>query len=208
MINLIVLLFKIAFFPITIPLAIMKKKKNKIIKNKILPSWNPLFKKTVRDCNSLNTDLVEMTMHRPTCSECAKYQGRVFSISGKNRKYPALPDAVRKYGQVHPDCRHSFYPFIDGVSKPLYHNNIVKYSNSAFVDDRTGAEKADYESEQKRKNDLKRDKNEYNEIVKRLYDKAPKSFAGYRKMKNSKSDNYLKLKKECELLGLKIEDSQ
>lgn len=68
----------------------------------------------------MNTDFVEMTSHAGACKECAKYQGKIYSISGKSKKYPPLPDAVQKYGQMHNNCRYSFYPFIDGVSKPTY----------------------------------------------------------------------------------------
>lgn len=174
--------------------------------NKILDSWNPKFKALVRRCNELNTDLFEMTEHHPTCAECAKYQGRVYSISGKSRKFPPVPEIIKNKGQVHSGCRHDFYPFVDGASVPAYHKNIVEYSNSPFIDNRSEAEIEEYESDKKQQADLKRDQSEYKKIVSKLPEEAPKSFAGYRRMKNSKSENYLKLKEKCKEIGLKLKD--
>lgn len=74
------------------------------------------------------------------CGECAKYRGRWFSISGKDKRFPKMPE---NYGCT---CQGiDFYPVIDGVSEPEYcpkHQNIIEYSNRPFVDDRTQAEKA------------------------------------------------------------------
>ena len=100
---------------------------------------------------SLKTDLVIMDVHGAVCSECAKYQGRVYSISGKSKLFPRVPDFYFRDGNVHDDCSHSFSPYIHGVSDPQleytlsvhplqdkrYGRNIVVFSNRPFVDDRT-----------------------------------------------------------------------
>ena len=36
----------------------------------------------------IGTDLVEMTTHYCTCGECSKYQGRVYSITGTDTRFP------------------------------------------------------------------------------------------------------------------------
>lgn len=67
-------------------------------------------------------DLVEVTSHIGARPKCAPYQGRIFSRSGKDKKYPPL--ASTSMGQ--PDglfginCGHSKYPFIEGVSDQRY----------------------------------------------------------------------------------------
>ena len=179
-------------------------KKNNF-KNVINDSWSPKFKALVRRCNELNTDLFEMTEHHPTCAECAKYQGRVYSISGKNKKFPEVPEIIKYKGQIHSKCRHDFYPFMEG-SRSVLHPDIVRFSNRPFVDDRSDEEINEYEADTKKQADLIRDKSEYKKICDKLPDNAPKTFAGYRKMKNSKSDNYQKLKEICKSVGIRIKE--
>ena len=50
--------------------------------------------------------------------------------------------------------------------------------------------------------DKKRDSKEYELIKQKLPDCAPKSFGGYRRMKNSKSKNYQLLKEKCADCGI------
>lgn len=144
-----------------------------------------------------------MSEHYCTCGECAKYQGRVFSLTGTNKKFPKVPDAFFVYGGIHEGCRHEFYPYFEG-DIPTYHKNIVQYSNSPFVDNRSKAEKEQYEAEKKAEEDYIKDKNDYDWLWENLGDIAPKSFSGYRRMKNSNSANFQKLCKEAEKKGRNI----
>ena len=115
------------------------------------PSWrDEAVKRLLRDSREVKTDLVIMNVHGGTCSECAKFQGRVFSLSGTDKRFPKIPERFFKYGGIHKGCRHSFYPFIYGVSNPdleytlsiqkiaskKYAKNIIAFSNRPFVDDR------------------------------------------------------------------------
>lgn len=102
-------------------------------------NWNP------------NGDLVIMDAHGSACSECAKYQGRVYSISGKSKLFPKAPDFIIQGRGVHEGCSHSFWPYEHGISNdhltytlsvhPLkdkrHCSDIVAFSNRPFVDDRT-----------------------------------------------------------------------
>lgn len=99
---------------------------------------------------ALGTELVEMSCHGCVCSECAKYQGRVFSLSGKDRRFPKIPDAFYKFGGIHEGCTHTFSPcygdtnalFYDNTLyyyptiKKKYQKDIIAFSNRPFVDDR------------------------------------------------------------------------
>lgn len=124
--------------------------------------------RVVKEARNLKTDLVIMSVHGVACPECAKYQGRVFSLYGHNQKYPRIPDAFWKYGGIHKGCGHAFFPFIDGVSDgdlkytlsiqkisdPRYTANIIAYSNRPFVDDRPKEELLKYyhhEAEKRKK---------------------------------------------------------
>ena len=91
------------------------------------------FNQTIKNAKMLETDLVEMSIHDNACPICEDYQGRVFSISGKDKRFPILPNTIFKNGCLHEGCRHSFFPFIYGINKPMSEQeDIIAYSNRPF----------------------------------------------------------------------------
>jgi hypothetical protein len=60
----------------------------------------------LRQCREYNTDLVEVSHHNTTCEICKRYQGKVFSISGKHPKYPKLEEKP----PYHQACEHFISP--------------------------------------------------------------------------------------------------
>jgi tetratricopeptide (TPR) repeat protein len=157
-----------------------------------------------RNAKEIGTDLVEMSEHHPTCGECTKYQGRVFSISGKDKRFPKLPQYALSHGKLHQGCRHTFYPFTYGISNSAYgHDDIIAYSNRPFVDDRTPEEKLKYEAMIQAKEEEEKSRKEYDWICENLPDIAPKSFSGFRRMKNSDSTNFQKLCQAAHNAGYK-----
>lgn len=65
-----------------------------------------------------DVDLVETSSHMGSRPKCAPYQGRIFSMSGKSKKYPAW--STTSYGDpagiLGVNCRHIKYPYIEGMS--------------------------------------------------------------------------------------------
>lgn len=59
------------------------------------------------------TDYVKMTTMPQCCQFCGAYQGKVYCISGKDNRFPALFKTVLKSGYAlpHPNCRHEFIPW-------------------------------------------------------------------------------------------------
>lgn len=57
---------------------------------------------TMNTCQEFGLDLVRITTHYPTCEKCASLQGKVYSISGKDKRYPKLTDDRRP--PIHPNC--------------------------------------------------------------------------------------------------------
>lgn len=175
-----------------------------------------VYKKIIEDAALLETDLVEATNELACCAECAKYRGRWFSISGKDKRFPKIP--------INCNCNCqgiSFYPVIYGISKPTYcpkKVNIIEYSNRPFTDDRTKKEKKDYNMWLKQmKNEqefepykimlakiIEKDKQEYEWICKKIPDFAPKSFNEYAKMKRSCSKKFLNLVEQAKVMGKNI----
>lgn len=68
----------------------------------------------------MGCDLVEVTSHMGARPSHAEWQGRVYSISGKSKKYPKLSTATgygTGAGLKGWNCRHDFYPFFEGISE-------------------------------------------------------------------------------------------
>ncbi len=165
-----------------------------------------LFNQTLRNAKTLKTDLLEMSEHECTCEICSIYQGRVFSISGKDTRFPKLPEIILQTGTLHEGCRHEFFPFVYGCSSSAYgHRDIIKYSNRPFKDYRTKKEKQQYEKMLQDEQEYDFDKENYELLKIKLPDICPKSFSGYRKMKHSNSNNFAKLKLEADKIGIYLD---
>lgn len=85
--------------------------------------------------DEMGNDLVEVTAHagaRDTgegAANHASWQGKIYSRSGNHQKYPSLVE-VTGYGTGEGlkgwNCRHDFFPYIEGVSEPGYSKKELK----------------------------------------------------------------------------------
>lgn len=154
------------------------------------------------------SDLVstELTARGCTCEICSCYRGRIFSVYGKDSRFPKLPKELRKM-YIHRECALQFSPIIffkgnKNNFNPTYDpsislttsSKIIQYVNRPFIDDRTPEEEKYYEQERLKKQAEMQDRKDYDWLREHLPEQAPKSFSGYRKMKNANSANYVKLK--------------
>lgn len=152
------------------------------------------------------------------CSECAKYRFRIYCISGNDKRFPKLPDYVKNYSW---HCGLSLSPFSLGVNymnlpqnRSLHEiDELIKYSNRPFVDDRSDEEIERYnriltKNKQDYIDGINKEQAcvEYEQIFTNLPDLAPKSQGGYLKMKKSNSANFQKLKEKAVLAGIEIKD--
>lgn len=136
-------------------------------------------------------DLVKMSKHYPTCEKCAPLQGRVYSISGKDKRFPPLSKAFPSiYRNVHPNCRHSIHAYIEALQEPEEIQADITQSNKPFEDSRSKREREAYTKEQKLKQQVRQDKYQYERYKARLGDDAPKSFSAFRRMKNTGGENW------------------
>jgi len=82
------------------------------------------------NCDLLGTDLVETTAHMGARPSHAVWQGKVFSRSGSTSKYPNFEESTgygTGAGLCGWNCRHSFFPYFEGYSKPAY--DMGKFDN-------------------------------------------------------------------------------
>lgn len=191
-----------------------KKKETKKISKAEQIEAAPVFypskiSSAIADAKYLRTDLIEVTTSSPYCGECAKYVNRIFSISGKDRRFPALPPAFASCGSGHNFSCLSFYPYVDGVNEPNFKcRNVIKYSNRPFADERTPAEIKRYDDWQRmiaedaaKKAKTEQCRKEFSWLQTHLPTLCPKSLSGYVRMKNSNSKSYQKLVSEAAKLG-------
>lgn len=80
------------------------------------------------------TDLVKMTEMPQCCKLCSAYQGKVYSISGKDKRFPALFKTVLKNGYAlpHPNCRHEFIPWHEEIEDPADVEKAIKDSRIKY----------------------------------------------------------------------------
>ena len=169
------------------------------------------FKKVLSDCKACHTDYIFCSSHEGTCPICAKYQCRVYCISGKDKRLPKLPDVVYQYGGFHKSCRHSFYPFFLDISTfrdhHLQEHDVYQYSNRPFEDDRTDADKWLYAQRlenQKKLKESEENKKLYYALMQKIPDVMPKSVAGFTKMRRTNSVNYQKIVQAAHDIGIEI----
>lgn len=151
---------------------------------------------TIQHTKDLGHDLVQMSDHRSACPLCAKYEGRVYSISGNNKDYPALSDVFAysdgTYANIHPNCRHRLTPYLAKFDDNA--EETKKQSNRSFdVDKRSEAEIKQYYTQQKEKAQRNADRKQYEAYRVALPKEAPRTFAAFRMMKKSNSEKYKKM---------------
>lgn len=179
----------------------------------------------------LKTDVIEICSLGSTCAECSMYQSRYYSISGKTKCLPKLPQFIFDNQGLH--CGNSFHAVLfeagDKIDVYKYDKNgncktiqvdAVTFSNRPYRDDRSEFEKAQYENRVVENENGRKDKEryydrnywineyykhlEYHKIVELLGDKAPKSYSGYMRMKNNNTANYQKIAKTANENGIEI----
>lgn len=161
---------------------------------------NSALKQSFQRAKEIGTDLVEVSWSNVCCEVCGKYRGRIFSISGRDKRFPKFPDdfCLR--------CGLSAYPIIEGVSVPLYSDpdRMVDEARRPFIDTRTPDEINAYFEKCRKLQSDKKDRADYAWIQENLPELMPKTFSGYRRMKNMNSQNFQKLKSRALELGREI----
>lgn len=154
------------------------------------------------------TDLVRMTTMPQCCKLCGAYQDKVYSISGKDKRFPALFKTVLKNGYAlpHPNCRHEFIPYFAEAEDPsdverMIKQSRIKYdSKGRLADVRTQSGIELYQSWQAGNRQRNTELLEYNKM--RAYYEAKKIDAPYatlgafRRARRAQSENYRESRKE------------
>jgi hypothetical protein len=75
-----------------------------------------------------------MTSVPQCCRLCGAYQGKVYSITGKDKRFPSLFNTVLKNGYAlpHPNCRHEFIPWFEEAESPEDVEKAIKNSKIKY----------------------------------------------------------------------------
>lgn len=154
-------------------------------------------------------DLVQFTEHYPTCALCAQFQGRVFSISGKDKRFPPLSKAFASgYRNIHPNCRHVLVAWLEEFQTPEEVEEAIRKSNLPFEDPRNKEEIDLYNQQQSENRQLRQDLYQYERYKARLGEDAPKSFASFRKLKYNNKDEFKQLVQSYKIKNQQIWEKQ
>lgn len=151
---------------------------------------------TVNQLTAWDIDLVKVSENQSACPVCAVYEGRVFSISGNDKRFPALSVAYSgDHLNLHPFCKHTLIPYIPELTDNL--NADIKFSNRSFDVDERSQKKIDlYNEAQSQKRELRTDKKQFEDYKLLLGKDAPKTFSGFKRMKQSNSQNWQDLQEK------------
>ena len=98
---------------------------------------------TEANCKTTGQDLVIISQHMGSRDTHAGFQNKVFSMSGKSKKYPDIHAPLgegcaygRPEGLQGLNCTHMFYPFWEGISEipePLKEPDPVEYKGRTYT---------------------------------------------------------------------------
>ena len=139
-------------------------------------------------------DLVFVPEHYPTCELCAPLQGRVFSISGKDERFPYLydlPGFRDGYRNFHPNCRHVIVVTVESLWTPEQREKYLADAKKPLnIDPRSEKERALYQGQQRKNRQARQNLYQYERYKAVLGKDAPKSLAAFKRMKKANSEKW------------------
>jgi len=153
-------------------------------------------KATLNQMTELGYDLVKMTEHATSCEICLPLQGRVYSVSGNDKRYPALSIAYTgEHANIHPNCRHRLVPYIEALADDLEGDR--KKSNRSFkISKKSKAQLDRYNKTQKYKRQLRADRKQWQQYMLALPNDTPKNLGSFRIIKKSGSEKWQQLQND------------
>jgi len=149
---------------------------------------------TLNQAEEWNYDLVKILENNSSCPICAPLEGRVYSRTGKDKRFPLLDVAYSGDNLlIHPNCLHILVIYVPELSDTLERD--IKFSNRPFeIDPRTKKKVDLYNKIQAGKRELRADRKQFEKFKLALGKDAPKTFSAFRNIKKNyphKFDEYL-----------------
>lgn len=167
-----------------------------------------------------DTDYIAFLSDSPACcDQCAIYSGRIYCISGRDKKFPSVPAILNNELWKHTSCLSSVYPQYFAKNEPLCTTfrylgrevDPVRSTRRPYKDTRTEEEKQLYaDALYKRQiRELKESMNETNQkefwlLHYKAPDLCPKSRNAYSKMKLENGEAFRHIYEEAKCRGIPI----
>lgn len=139
-------------------------------------------------------DLVRVSTHYPTCDVCAPIQGRIYSRTGKDTRFPelySLPGFRDGYMNFHPNCRHVITVTVEALwTDEEREQYLASAGKPTSGDTRTEKEVALYGKQQGKMRRLRQDYYQFERYKMRLGQDAPKSFRAFRQIKKAGGNSW------------------
>lgn len=167
------------------------------------------FARVLESCKILRTDLVEVSNSTICCHECAKYRNRIYSLTGKDKRFPKFPS------DFHFQCPLGIYPFVYGESKPAFEcKNLILYCRRPYADTRTPHEEEIYQTFRE-EIDAEENPSTIPDVGRVIYtwykplfeDSFPKTMSGFLRGRRANSKNYRNLIAEIKEAGYIVPQS-
>lgn len=86
---------------------------------------------TINTSLRYGVDLVQWDVHYEICEYCQQFAGRVYSISGADKNFPALKEKP----PLHPNCKCVITPITqESMERRGYLDEVIKLSNSPLIE--------------------------------------------------------------------------
>lgn len=127
-------------------------------------------------------DLVYVNYVGITCEHCARKQGRVYSLSGNDMRWPHMTDEYKP--PYHSHCVHSMSIWIEEYQSPEEVARLLEISNKKDAETRSEQHIRRYKEIQAKKAQLNADRKQFDRYRK-VVPETPKSFSAFRQLKKN-----------------------
>jgi|GEM_PF-2645476 len=162
-------------------------------------------------CRELEIDLVYCVPISNCCPYCRRYEGKVYSISGKDKRFPALYETAlsRGYDIMHPNCRHEFVPFVEGMYSAEELDELIKKSNEFPEYSKDDKIFRAYNQGQALLRQYNDERKEFAKMKSVLGEDMPyKTLGSFRRARRAKSGQYIELHRDVTEISKAREDSE
>ena len=161
---------------------------------------------TTETGRQLGYDLVKFSSHYPTCEVCAPVQGRVFSVSGNDSRFPALsevPGFDNGFKTIHPNCRHALLITVEALWTDDERAKYLADAKKPVRGDTRAQEEIDrYNAMQAEKRERWQDRRQWDKYRAKYPDYCQKTLSAFRQDKKHKGNRYLTMLKAQQLKGV------
>lgn len=158
-------------------------------------------KATLNQADEWGYDLVKILENNSSCPICAPLEGRVYSRTGKDKRFPLLDVAYSGDNlSIHPNCKHTLAIYVPELADNL--KKDIEFSNRPFeIDPRTKKKIDLYNKIQAGKRELREDRKQFEKFKLALGKDAPKTFSAFRNIKENFPDKFDEYLEDYKLSG-------